>query len=76
MSMYIDTHNATHKKLTDTHSYVALYTYTLRVSGNGAGFPLFTEAPEGERADDSAPPAVDRHTLLGFNIGLKHQLLT
>lgn len=52
MSMYIDTHNATHKKLTDTHSYVALYTYTLRVSGNGAGFPLFTEAPEGERADD------------------------
>lgn len=55
---------------------MALYAHTPRVSGNGAGFPLFKEAPEGEWADDGAPPAVDRSTLFGFNIGLKHQLLT
>lgn len=63
---------------THTHSYVALYTHTLRVSGNVAGFPQFAEAPEGEQgwADDGAAPAVDIRTLLGFNIGLKHQMLT
>ena len=47
------------------------------VSGNAAGFPQFTEAPEGvrEQADETAPWAVDSRTLLGFSIGLKHQLL-
>lgn len=66
----------TNTEISHTHRYTALCTHTLRASGNGAGFPLFKEAPEGEWADDGAPPAVHRGTLLSFNIGLKHQLLT
>lgn len=51
---------------------VALNAHTLRVSGNGAGFPQSKPLCE---ADDRAASAVDRRALLGFIIGLKHQLL-
>lgn len=68
--------NRKHAEKSLTHGFRVLHTHTVRVSGNVAGFPLFKEAHEGERADDGALTAVDRHTLLGFNIGLKHQLLT
>lgn len=52
--------------LSHTHRYIVRYTHTLRVSGNSAGFPLFKEPPEGERADDEAPPAADRALVSWF----------
>lgn len=72
MQKHIDTYVGKHtqhteeKKIKHTHtrSSEALYAHTPRVSGNVAGSPPFTEAPEGERADDGAPPAVDTRFLV------------
>ena len=62
------THRGKKKNQTHTHTHTrsseVLYAHTPRVSGNVAGSPPFTEAPEGERADDGAPPEVDTRFLV------------